>query len=74
MADISLQDLVGNSDTCQGDSGGPLAMKNEDGLYVLKGITSFGAACGQKGTPGVYTKVNSYMGWTCETMLNNGLN
>ena len=71
---FKLQDLRGGQDTCQGDSGGPLAIKNANGSYVLKGITSYGAGCGRPDTPGVYTKVSHYMMWTCRKMINNGLN
>jgi transmembrane protease serine 9 len=52
-------------DTCEGDSGGPLEIK----LYsraklipFLVGITSFGAGCAA-GSPGVYTRVSSYVKW-----------
>ena len=69
-----MKDLVNNSDTCQGDSGGSLAVRDGNGSYVLKGITSFGEGCGLPDTPGIYTKVSAYMDWTCETMVNNGLN
>lgn len=68
------QDPKEGQDTCQGDSGGPLAFRNEDGSYVVTGITSFGYGCGEKDKPGVYTKVSSYLEWTCATMVENGLN
>ena len=70
----SMQDFSENSDTCQGDSGGSLAVRDGNGSYIIKGITSFGNGCGRLNTPGVYTKVSVYMDWTCETMVNNGLN
>ena len=44
-------------DTCQGDSGGPLWVKTDAGKRQI-GITSFGAGCGKRGFPGVYTEVN----------------
>lgn len=51
-------------DTCQGDSGGPLVCQNfEDDIQpTLYGITSFGIGCGGE-TPGVYTKVSTYIRW-----------
>lgn len=45
-------------DTCQGDSGGPIFVPTSTGRYQI-GITSFGAGCGARGFPGVYTEANS---------------
>jgi len=47
-----------NRDTCQGDSGGPLFV-TANGVRRQIGITSYGAGCGSRGYPGVYTEVNS---------------
>lgn len=54
---------VGGSDTCQGDSGGPLMHSSFDGVFELTGITSWGIGCGNPNSPGVYTKVSSYLKW-----------
>ena len=51
-----------NEDTCQGDSGGPLVCTGSNNKATLFGITSFGIGCGGP-TPGVYTKVASYIRW-----------
>ncbi|KAJ8413902.1 hypothetical protein AAFF_G00065000 [Aldrovandia affinis] len=40
-------------DTCSGDSGGPLVCQG-----VIRGVTSFGAACGMKKKPGVYAALS----------------
>jgi secreted trypsin-like serine protease len=45
-------------DTCSGDSGGPMFARQGDKRYQI-GITSFGAGCGARGYPGVYTEVNA---------------
>ena len=55
-------------DTCQGDSGGPLVAGS-----TLVGIVSWGSGCaGYDGdrpirlTPGVYTRLGTYLGWLAE--------
>ncbi|KAM7356938.1 brachyurin-like isoform 2-T2 [Cochliomyia hominivorax] len=54
---------VGKKSTCNGDSGGPLVYK-EDGINYVIGATSFGIALGcEKGWPGVFTRVTSYLDW-----------
>jgi secreted trypsin-like serine protease len=56
----------GGKDTCQGDSGGPLYILNTlngKNKYILAGITSYGIGCGDKGVPGIYTKVSAYLDW-----------
>ena len=45
-------------DTCQGDSGGPMFERTDRGRFQV-GITSFGAGCGARNFPGVYTEVNN---------------
>uniref|UniRef100_A0A6P7FRR7 CLIP domain-containing serine protease n=1 Tax=Diabrotica virgifera virgifera TaxID=50390 RepID=A0A6P7FRR7_DIAVI len=52
-------------DSCAGDSGGPLMKTVEDdsSTWYQEGIVSFGARCGTEGWPGIYTKVENYLGW-----------
>lgn len=67
---------------CYGDSGGPVTMAHEQGTptlekvrnppkYILVGLVSRGPACGEKGTPGVYTKVSSFKDWIASAMANS---
>ncbi|XP_073485211.1 serine protease 56 [Aquarana catesbeiana] len=56
--------LTGGIDSCQGDSGGPLTCQDpSSNQYVLYGITSWGDGCGEKGKPGVYTRVTAFIDW-----------
>ena len=58
-----------NKDACVGDSGGPMACMNKGGVELV-GIVSFGPGCGGiENTPGVYTKVASYLDWLKPKMV-----
>lgn len=40
-------------------------------MYTQYGITSFGRFCGDKDTPGIYTKVANYIPWIEEIVFSN---
>ncbi|XP_017113324.1 serine protease persephone-like [Drosophila elegans] len=57
------------ADACQGDSGGPLIQElgNRDGVYTIMGVISSGFGCATV-TPGLYTRVFSYLDFIEETV------
>ncbi|KAM4041803.1 serine protease 56 isoform 2-T2 [Anomaloglossus baeobatrachus] len=56
--------LTGGIDSCQGDSGGPLTCQDPSSKqYIIYGITSWGDGCGERGKPGVYTRVTAFIDW-----------
>ncbi|XP_073966663.1 venom protease-like isoform X2 [Choristoneura fumiferana] len=58
-------ELRGGKDTCQGDSGSPLQVASRDNqcIFRIMGITSFGRKCAESGRPAIYTRVSSYVDW-----------
>ncbi|CAG5129869.1 unnamed protein product [Candidula unifasciata] len=58
--------LDGRADACTGDSGGPLVYETA-GSKVLAGVVSWAGGCGLENTPGVYTRVSSFLDWIQET-------
>ncbi|XP_060524055.1 phenoloxidase-activating factor 1-like [Cylas formicarius] len=57
-------------DSCTGDSGGPLmtTTRNDSSQWYIEGLVSYGTRCGTGGWPGVYTRVNQYLGWIHNTI------
>ena len=49
-------------DTCHGDSGGGMICEVRGRQSVL-GLTSWGYGCGNKESPGIYTRVSEFRDW-----------
>lgn len=64
---------INGSDSCNGDSGGPIQTIetiNSKLRYVQSGIVSIGPnPCANKDIPGVYTRVDKYLNWILDNMI-----
>ncbi|KAL0818943.1 hypothetical protein ABMA28_008242 [Loxostege sticticalis] len=55
-------------DSCQGDSGGPLMYQMDSRRWVIVGVVSWGKGCGEPNHPGIYTRVEKYLGWIVDNV------
>ena len=67
---ICTLDRVGDGKSCFGDGGGPVMLEREDGKWEVVGIQSWGIGCGKKDQPNVATRVEPFLEWIEEKLLN----
>ncbi|XP_063706429.1 serine protease snake-like [Culicoides brevitarsis] len=65
-------EVAGGKDSCQGDSGGAIqvVLKDPYCMYSIIGVVSFGKMCAFANSPGIYTKVASYIPWIEQNAFN----
>ncbi|XP_073831831.1 serine protease Hayan-like [Musca autumnalis] len=70
---LCAKDKKHKKDTCRGDSGGPLVLIADESrkVYKVLGVVSSGISCGGK-TPGLYTRVASYLDFIEKIVWPNG--
>ena len=55
----------------KGDSGGPIIQRDQTGRATVVGVVSYGLGCGERGNPGVYTRVSYFIDWILQTINNS---
>lgn len=63
VTDNNLCMTTNGKDSCEGDSGGGLFVQNALNQTVLVGLVSFGGPCDITAIPGVYTRVDRFVGF-----------
>nr|XP_056718318.1 chymotrypsinogen A-like [Euleptes europaea] len=70
ISDLMICAGAAGSSSCMGDSGGPLVCQN-DGVWKLVGIVSWGSSRCSVTTPAVYARVSVLGEWAEKTMAEN---
>lgn len=62
--------LIFNFFMVKGDSGGPLFVEKGFNRHEQFGVISFGIGCGTENSPGIYSRLTTFLPWVKKVISN----